>query len=85
MKRFFLWIIGVALGVVVLLGAVMAVSYSFTGEGARPAADVQFGGLMQETIAKTLHRRIEARIQILAAGWLSGNLTQAEICTISIR
>ena len=26
MKRFFLWIIGVALGVVVLLGAVMAVS-----------------------------------------------------------
>lgn len=33
MKRFFLWIIGVALGVVVLLGAVMAVSYSFTGEG----------------------------------------------------
>ena len=27
MKRFFLWIIGVALGVVVLLGAVMAVSY----------------------------------------------------------
>ena len=44
MKRFFLWIIGVALGVVVLLGAVMAVSYSFTGEGARPAADVQFGG-----------------------------------------
>ena len=35
MKRFLLWIIGVILGVVVLLGAVMAVSYSFTGEGSR--------------------------------------------------
>ena len=35
MKRFFLWIIGVALGVVVLLGAVMAVSYSFTGPALR--------------------------------------------------
>ena len=31
-------------GVAVLLGAVMTVSYSFTGEGARPAADTQFGG-----------------------------------------
>ncbi len=44
MKRFLLWIIGVILGVIVLLGAVMAVSYSFTTEGSRPAADVQFGG-----------------------------------------
>ena len=31
-------------GVAVLLGAVMTVSYSFTGEGSRPAADTQFGG-----------------------------------------
>ena len=44
MKRFLLWIIGVILGVIVLLGAVMAVSYSFTTEGSLPAADVQFGG-----------------------------------------
>lgn len=44
MKRFLLWIIGVILGIVVLLGAVMAVSYSFTGEGARPEAAAQFGG-----------------------------------------
>ena len=44
MKRFLLWVIGVILGVVVLLGAVMAVSYSFTGEGSRPAANAQFGG-----------------------------------------
>ena len=44
MKRLLLWLIGVALGVVVLLAAVMAVSYSFTGEGSRPAAEVQFGG-----------------------------------------
>ena len=42
MKRFLLWIIGVILGVVVLLGAVMAVSYSFTGEGSRPEAAAQF-------------------------------------------
>ena len=44
MKRFLLWIIGVLLGVAVLLGAVMAVSYSFTTEGSRPAAETQFGG-----------------------------------------
>ena len=30
MKRFLLWIISVALGVVVLLAAVMGVSYAFT-------------------------------------------------------
>ncbi len=44
MKRFLLWVVGVILGVAVLLGAVMTVSYSFTGERARPAADTQFGG-----------------------------------------
>ena len=43
MKRFLLWVVGVILGVAVLLGAVMT-SYSFTGEGSRPAADTQFGG-----------------------------------------
>ena len=41
MKRFLLWVVGVILGVAVLLGAVMTVSYSFTGEGSRPAADTQ--------------------------------------------
>ena len=30
MKRFLLWVVGVILGVAVLLGAVMTVSYSFT-------------------------------------------------------
>ena len=44
MKRFLLWVVGVILGVAVLLVAVMTVSYSFTGEGSRPAADTQFGG-----------------------------------------
>ena len=44
MKRFLLWIVGVILGVVVLLGAVMAVSYSFTGEGSRPEAAAQVNG-----------------------------------------
>ena len=44
MKRFLLWLVGVALGVVVLLAAVMAVSYSFTGEGSRPSSEAQFGG-----------------------------------------
>ena len=43
MKRFLLWLVGVVLGVAVLLGAVMAVSYAFTTEGACPAAAVQFG------------------------------------------
>ena len=32
MKRLLLWFIGVALGVVVLLAAVLGVSYSFTSE-----------------------------------------------------
>ena len=33
MKRLLLWLMGVALGVVVLLAAVLGVSYSFTSEG----------------------------------------------------
>ncbi len=44
MKRFLLWIIGVALGVVVLLAAVMGVSYAFTTEGGCPDSAAQFGG-----------------------------------------
>ena len=43
MKRLLLWLIGVALGVVVLLGAVMAVSYAFTTQGSCPAPEVRFG------------------------------------------
>lgn len=48
MKRFLLWLIGVALGVVLMLGAVMAVSYAFTGEGSMPDATVQYGGVQLE-------------------------------------
>lgn len=44
MKRFLLWIVGVAIGVMALLAAVMAVSYSFTGEGSLPQGDAAFGG-----------------------------------------
>ena len=44
MKRFLLWIISVALGVVVLLAAVMGVSYAFTTEGGCPDGAAQFGG-----------------------------------------
>ena len=44
MKRLLLWLIGVALGVVELLAAVLGVSYSFTSEGAKPASEVQFAG-----------------------------------------
>mgnify|MGYP000298140678 FL=1 len=44
MKRFLLWIISVALGVVVLLAAVMGVSYAFTAEGGCPDGAAQFGG-----------------------------------------
>ena len=43
MKRLLLWLVGVALGVVVLLGAVMAVSYAFTTQGSCPAPEVRFG------------------------------------------
>ena len=43
MKRFLLWIVGVALGVVVLLGAMMGVSYAFTTPGSCPDSGVQFG------------------------------------------
>ena len=41
MKRLLLWLVGVALGVVVLLGAVMAVSYAFTTQGSCPAPEVR--------------------------------------------
>ena len=44
MKRFLLWLISVALGVVVLLAAVMGVSYAFTTEGGCPDSAAQFGG-----------------------------------------
>ena len=44
MKRLLLWLISVALGVVVMLAAVLGVSYSFTSEGAKPASEVQFAG-----------------------------------------
>ena len=44
MKRFLLWIISVALGVVVLLAAVMGVSYAFTTEGGCPDSAAQCGG-----------------------------------------
>ena len=44
MKRFLLWVVGVAVGVAVLLAAVMGVSYAFTSEGSQPASTVQFGG-----------------------------------------
>ena len=44
MKRLLLWLISVALGVVVLLAAVLGVSYSFTSEGAKPVSEVQFAG-----------------------------------------
>ena len=44
MKRLLLWLISVALGVVVLLAAVLGLSYSFTSEGAKPASEVQFAG-----------------------------------------
>lgn len=48
MKRFLLWLVGVAVGVAVMLAAVVGVSYSFTGEGSRPAAQMQFGGVELE-------------------------------------
>ncbi len=44
MKRFLLWIISVALGVVLLLAAVMGVSYALTTEGGCPDGAAQFGG-----------------------------------------
>jgi len=43
MKRFLLWIVGVALGVVLMLAAVMGVSYAFTTEGSCPDSAAQFG------------------------------------------
>lgn len=44
MKRFLLWIVGVAVGVAVLLTAVMGVSYAFRTEGSMPASETFFGG-----------------------------------------
>lgn len=44
MKRFLLWLVGVAVGVAALLAAVMGVSYSFTSEGSLPPAETAFGG-----------------------------------------
>ena len=49
MKRFLLWIISVALGVALLLAAVMGVSYAFTTEGGCPDSTAQFGGEELET------------------------------------
>ena len=49
MKRFLLWIISVALGVALLLAAVMGVSYAFTTQGGCPDASAQFGGQELET------------------------------------
>ena len=49
MKRFLLWIISVALGVALLLAAVMGVSYAFTTQGGCPDAAAQFGGQELET------------------------------------
>jgi len=43
MKRFLLWLVGVALGVVLLLAAVMGVSFAFTTEGSCPDSTAQFG------------------------------------------
>ncbi len=43
MKRFLLWLVGVAVGVVVMLAAVMGVSYAFKTEGSMPASDTHFG------------------------------------------
>ena len=44
LRHVLLWLLGVALGVAVLLGAVMAASYAFTTSGSLPAPDAQFGG-----------------------------------------
>lgn len=44
-KHILLWLVGVALGVAVLLGAVMAASYSFTTDGSRPDPGAQFGSV----------------------------------------
>ena len=44
LRHVLLWLLGVALGVAVLLGAVMAASYAFTTSGSLPAPDTQFGG-----------------------------------------
>ena len=62
MKRLLLWLVGVALGVVVLLAAVLGVSYSFTSEGAKPASEVQFAGQELEPNGELhLRHRLRAR------------------------
>ena len=43
-KHILIWLAGVALGIAVLLGAVMAASYSFTTNGGLPDPAVGFGG-----------------------------------------
>lgn len=48
MRRFLLWIVGVVLGAVLMLAAVMGVSYAFTTEGSCPDAAMQFGGVELE-------------------------------------
>ena len=55
MKRFLLWLISVALGVVVLLAAVMGVSYAFTTEGGCPDGAAQFGGQALEPNGPCCH------------------------------
>ena len=49
MKRFLLWIISVALGVALLLAAMMGVSYAFTTQGGCPDDTAQFGGQALQT------------------------------------
>ncbi len=44
MKRFLLWLVSVAVGVCLLLAAVMGVSYAFTTQGGRPDPAAAFGG-----------------------------------------
>ena len=44
MKRFILWLLGVAVGFTILLCVVAGVSFAFTTEGSKPASGTQFGG-----------------------------------------
>ena len=69
MKRLLLWLIGVALGVVVLLAAVLGVSYSFTSEGAKPVSEVQFAGQerrfrLRLFSSRALHPNFRRRVHI---------------------
>ena len=47
-RNILLWLLGVAAGIAVLLGAVMAASYAFTTDGSRPDPAAQFGGAQLE-------------------------------------